>query len=117
MPAVCGTDAFGHLKGDIECLYQRHRAVVEDVPERASGHQLHHEHVGVVDRENVEDRDDMRIVERGGCPRFVQEACATLLVVALVGREDLQRHAAIETKVERFITTPIPPAPSSATTL
>jgi len=40
----------------------------------------------VVDREDVEDRDDMMIVERGGGPRFLQEACATLLVVGLVGR-------------------------------
>ena len=100
---VRGGHAFGNLDGDVERLGQRHRPVVEDLPERASRHQLHHEHVGVVDREDVEDRDDMGIVECGGGARFVEEAGATLMVVGFVRRQDLEGDAAIEAQVDRLV--------------
>ncbi len=45
----------------------------------------------------------MRIVERGGGPRFVQEACATLLVVGLVSRRILSATRRSRRRSRRFV--------------
>jgi hypothetical protein len=100
---VRGADTFSNLNGDVECVCHRHRPLVQDLPERTPRYQLHDEDVGAVRRKDVEDCDDMRIVQRRSGPRFVQEAGTPLLVVALVRWQDLERYAAIETLVDRFV--------------
>ena len=45
---------------------------------------------------SVEDRDDVRVVERGGNARLAQEAFAETAVIGKVGRDHLERHLAPE---------------------
>ena len=44
----------------------------------------------------VEDRDDVRVVERGGNARLAQEALAEAAVIGKVGGDHLERHLAPE---------------------
>ena len=46
-----------------------------------------------------EDRNDVRMVERGGQLRLAQEALPEALVARVLGREDLQRHRPTEIRV------------------
>jgi hypothetical protein len=62
--------------------------------------QLHHqERRPVGERAGVEDLDDVRVSDRVGRARFVQEARQQVLVAAVVLVQDLDRHAAADPRV------------------
>ena len=60
------------------------------------------------DLAGVVDRDDVRVVDRGGQPGLAQEALAEALVLRELGREDLQRDRPFEREVVGAVDDPHP---------
>ena len=63
-----------------------------------------------VDLAGVVDRDDVRMLERGGQARLAEEALAERDVVGQVGCEQLQRDVAVEREVVGAVHDPHPAA-------
>ncbi len=76
------------------------RALLGDEPcEVRAFHVAHREEEHSFGLARLEDRDDVRVVERGGDPRLAQEALPEALVVRELGRENLERNGAAEVDV------------------
>ena len=57
------------------------------------------------------------MIERGGGLRLAQEALASLVAVAILELQELQRDRAVELRVDSALyTTPMPPSPSFSRT-
>ena len=52
---------------------------------------------------DVVDRDDVRVLERGGVLRLAQEALAEGVVLGQLGREQLQRNVPLQARVVRTV--------------
>ena len=75
---------------------RRGAAADDQLLERAAVEELHRDVVGVLGLAAVVDRDDVRVVERGGVLRLAAEALDELVVVPVAAVEDLDRDAAAE---------------------
>ena len=75
----------------VECAFLR-----EQVSQIRAVDVAHGEEQRAVLLSRVEDRDDMRVVERGGNARLAQEALAEAAVIGKVGCDHLERHLAPE---------------------
>ncbi len=86
-----------------DLLHDAHRVVTGQWPcaahalaERFTVHVAHdeeHETIGFLDRV---DRDDIRVGQAGCCPGLAEKALPEPRVLSEIGREELDRHEAIE---------------------
>ncbi len=100
---VRAREPFGDLGGDFEGAVRRQRAARGQVAQLLAAHQLHRDEVdavGFVDR--VDDRD-VRMFERGGSARLLNEPLAPVGVGHQLRRQHLERHLAVQAQVERAI--------------
>src|SRR5439155_10683735 len=74
----------------------RGAAADDQLLERAAVEELHRDVVGVLGLAAVVDRDDVRVVERGGVLRLAAEALDELVIVRVAAVEDLDGNAAAE---------------------
>ena len=82
-------------------LLRCQRALAQDVAERFTDDELHHERGLSAVLDDVEQRDDARMLDRRNRTRFGLEALAR--VAARVGCEHLQRDAPAQTRVARRV--------------
>ncbi len=75
---------------------RRGAAADDQLLQRAAVEELHRDVVGVLRLAAVVDRDDVRVVERGGVLGLAAEALDELVVVPVTAVEDLDRDAAAE---------------------
>ena len=85
-------------------------ALGEQALQVGSLHQTHRDVELARDLARVVDRDDRRVVERRREPRLAQETLAEADVAGELGREELERHAAVECEVVRAVYDAHPPA-------
>ena len=88
---------------DVDRVAPGHRAAAQPPAQRFAFEQLHH---GVGDAllvADVENREDVGMRERRDGARFTLEAPQRVGIVRKVGRQDLDRHLAMETRVARAI--------------
>ena len=62
---VRDAQGLGNLPRPVQRLGDGHRAAGDGLTQCAALHQLHNEHVGALVLEDVVDRDDVRVVQRG----------------------------------------------------
>ena len=65
-------------------------------------HEFHHDEVHVAGRLDFVDGDDVRVIERGECARFLLEPAAVLIRQAL-RRQHLDGYIAIEPRIASAI--------------
>ncbi len=101
---VSGDERIGDPRDPFQADRELGRArLAQHVVERAALDELHHEDVAaaLVVLDDVEQRDDVRVADRGGGARFAQHAHAVFGVAREIGHEHLDRDVAIEPLVAR----------------
>ena len=71
--------------------------------ERLAVDELHDDEINAVRLVDVVDRDDVRVIERGGRPRFPDEAPLAIGIGDRAGSDDLERDGAVQTRVDRTV--------------
>ena len=71
------------------------------LPHRRAFNVLHHKVVRPFGFADVEDGDDVRVIESGGCPCFLLEPTHALGVLCELNRKELDGNFAIQTIIER----------------
>jgi hypothetical protein len=89
----------GDLGADVHNFARGEGAVSDQLAQRGAIDQLHHQEVSAGFAANIENREDIRVIQRrcGSC--FAFEALAKLRVLRRVRRQDLDRDDAIEARV------------------
>ena len=73
--------------------------------------EAHRDEQAIVGLAGLVDRHHVRMVERRRDPRLAQEALAKARVLRVALGEELERHAALEPRIEGAVDLPRPPAP------
>ncbi len=97
---VRGLERLGDLQRDSQRLVTRKRAVGEPLREVFTLDELHRQEAHAVRLVQAVDRRDVGVVQRGEQLRFALEAGEPLGTLREHGRQDLDRHLAIERGVE-----------------
>ena len=92
----------GDLGGEGKHLLGREGALVQELSESPSLHELHHDVVGALVLPDVEDRRDVRVVQGRGGVGLPFEATSSLGVGGKLRRKDLDRDCALEAGVLRL---------------
>ena len=103
--------ALGCLRERLELLLEREVGAEDLRPESLTLDQLHRDVVrtatalGSRDHglPDLVDRHDVRMVQRGGCLRLLDEACDQLLHVDQLRREDLDGDMPVQRRVVRLV--------------
>ncbi len=93
----------GGLDGVLERQRHWHRRLADQRIERAAVHELHRDERHLAGGVDVVDVDDVRVVERGGGLRFLDEAALAVGVRARGGRQDLDGDGAVQARVDGAI--------------
>ncbi len=94
---VRGVERLCDLREEIDRALGLERAVLgHDLGQVRALDVAHREEEQAVLVSRLVDRDDVRVVERGGDPRLAQEALAEALVLGELGGDDLERDLAAE---------------------
>jgi hypothetical protein len=96
---VRGVERVRHLPDDRKRAPHRQRAVPAQRLAEVAGHVPHGDEERAVRLACVVDRDDGRMVQRGGEPRLAHEPLPEGFVVRELRREDLEGHADAEPRV------------------
>ena len=84
---------------DLQRFIDGHRSKRDPIGQRRPFHEFHHQRVqAFVVFERV-DAGDIRMIERGEHLRFANEASQTIGVTRHLGKQQLQRHIAIEIEI------------------
>ncbi len=105
MPArVRGRERVGDLNRVAQRILKPQPLLRNQRIERPALDQFHGEILGaIVGRADVEDGDDVRVLERGGELRFLQEPASPLAIGDEIARQNLERDLPIETTVRGLI--------------
>ena len=98
---VRGRQPIGHLNGEVDGGLLWQRAARERVAQRLAFEQLRHDERQPAFDADVEDRDNVGVIERGGGLRFPLEAGETVRVQRELGRQHFDRDVAGEPSVAR----------------
>ncbi len=99
-----GVQRGGDLEGDPAGGLQRQRSVaVEQRPQIPPPDVAHRDVEHAVGLPGLEDRHDVRVVDRRGHPRFMGEAPAEGVVPGELGRQQLHRHGTAEPQIFRAV--------------
>ncbi len=102
-PLVRRVERVGELLDDEERARRLEWPARELLLQIRAVHEPHRDVEPAGDLAGVVDRDDRRVVERGGEARLAQEALAEAHVPGELGREELERDGAVEREVARAI--------------
>jgi hypothetical protein len=86
-----------------QCLIDRKEASFESSRERLSVEMRHDQEVGTVDRADVVDGANVRMLERGHGTRFPLETCAQIGIVGDCFGKDFDRDRSVEARVAGFV--------------
>ena len=101
--AVRLVERVGDLHGDFQRLVQRERSLFESGRERLPVEVRHDDEMGAAGFTDVVDAADVRMVERRDRPRFPFEPLPQIGIAGDVWLQHLDRDAAIEPRVARFV--------------
>ena len=105
--AACATASASAICRAIATLRSSGRPSVGSAAERSAVDQLHRDVAVVVDRSGLVDRDDVRVVERGGERGLAKQPFERVIFAARVADErapnDLQRDVATKPRIVRTI--------------
>ena len=96
---VRGGHGVRHRHRDAQQLVQAQAMPRDERVEAGAPHVLHHDEVDVAVRLDLVDRDDVRMVQRGGRLRFLEKAAPAAFVVHPVGRQDLDGDLAAQPRI------------------
>ena len=96
-------EAARDLHREIERLLDGQRSAVDEVAQRPAVDELHREIRRGTGLADFEDRDDVRMIQRGRGARLERETREAFLVREEVFRQDLQRDLAAEPRVRRAV--------------
>ena len=99
--AVRVIERTGDLDRADQRLFERQSPGRQSLGQRVAFEVLHDEEVDLVMAPDVVERADVRVRERGDCPRFAGEAGAHLFIACVTCGQDFDRHRAIETGIDR----------------
>ena len=105
---VRGGQGRGDLCADFDDVGDRHRAAANALAERLAIDHLHGDEAKVVMRADLVDVSDVRVMERRGRLRLLDEAVRELARVRATVVEDLDGHVALELVVARPVDLPHP---------
>ncbi len=88
-----------NLRRVLERLRRRHRTTSDQRVEARAVDQLHRDERRAVVFVDLVDGDDVRMVERGGGARFLDEAAMPIDIGRGIGRQHLDRHRPSEPRV------------------
>ena len=115
MPCLCAASSASAICApSFTHLVERQRALLQAIGERLPLEQLHHEEVRVALVADVEERADVRVVERRDRLRLALEALAALLVLGEAGGRILTATPRSRRVSLARQTSPMPPAPIGA---
>ena len=100
---VGGSQRVRDLAGDAERLGDGQALLRDRLAQGPAAQVLHHDEVHAVFERDVVDGDDVGVVEGGGRARLAQEAGPAHRIARPVGREDLERHEAMESGIAGFV--------------
>jgi hypothetical protein len=100
---VCRFECGGDLQAILQHARNRQRSPSDHPVERLSLDELHDDERVVVLLFDVVDGDDVRMIQRRGCARFVKEPAQTAGVDAGVSRQRFDRDGAAQTGIRRPI--------------
>ena len=114
---VRGRERVGHRHRDAQQLVQAQALPRDERVEAGAAHVLHDDEVDGAVRLDLVDRDDVRMVERGGGLRFLEKAApaACSSCIRSAGRTLMATSRPSRVSRARY-TSPIPPAPIGAST-
>ena len=87
------------LDGISERFVERHSPILQPRCQRFTLEVLHDEEIDLTMTPDVEERADVRVHQRGNCPRFPCEAGAMLRIERGTCREDLDCYGAVQTGI------------------
>ena len=96
---VRGAERARNLDRDLRKRVQRALPLEQEGAQRSPLHQLHHDDLTAADLTGLVDRDDVRMVQRRGCPRFAVKALQRVRLLIQAIAEDLDRHLPAEARV------------------
>ena len=111
--SMCDLKGIRHLDAETEDLVKRQRAPLQTGRQRLALEQFEHQILGVVLAADVVQPADVRVIERGDRFGFLCKPGAEPGVTGQLRRENLDGDAAVQARVARRYTSPMPPAPSS----
>src|SRR5205085_7621203 len=91
------------LDRDAERFRHLHAGPRNQLIERTSGDELHGNELRAVGMRNLVDRNDVRMVERGGCTRFLHEPAAPFLIARFARRKYLESDKSVELRIAGLI--------------
>ena len=100
---VRAAQRIGDLSAVSYDLFHGERTFQQPIGQRLPLDQLHDEELALVLSPDIEERADVRVIERRDCPRLALEAGAELLVHGESPGENLDRHIAAEARVAASI--------------
>jgi hypothetical protein len=89
--------------GDARDPGQVQLALVDHGAQVGAGHEAHRQVEDSLELAAAVDRDDVRVLERGRQPRLGLEARDRVRVLGVLGRDDLQRHGAVQVGIRRLV--------------
>ena len=112
IPFVRGLERLGDLAGDREGLVERERPALQPLGEVFALDELHDEGADAARLLEAVDRGDVGVLELGEDLRLALEAREAFGVGGERLGEDLDGDLALQLRVGRPVTTPMPPSPS-----
>ena len=89
----------GDRYGDPQHLAEAHAVPRNERIEALAAHVLHDDEIVAVRRLDLVDGDDVRVIEGRGGVRFLHKPPPTIVVADAIGRQDLDRDLAVETRI------------------
>ncbi len=98
----------GHLVDHLQGVTRLHRALLQNISQRLTLHEIHREEVFSVLLAEIVDGNNVRMLELGGRAGFVKEPLDLLGGGPHGSLENLQGHQAVETFLARLVDHPDP---------
>ena len=93
----------GDRNGDSQHLAEAHTVPRNERIEALPAHVLHHDEIVAVGRLDLVDGDDVRMIEGRGGVGFLDKPAAAILVADAIGRQYLDGHLTIQTRIASAI--------------
>ena len=93
----------GDLHGELQGVGDLQSCAADQLIQRPARDVLHRDEADAAVRVGVVDGDDVGMIERRGGARFVDEARDAPGIRGRFGRQDLDRHRAVQVRVDRLV--------------
>ena len=92
-----------NLDRNPQAIDNRHPARSDDVPQRVAADKFHHEGVTVIRGNNLVNRDDVRVIQRGSGTGLLKKTGTPVRPLPGSGYQDFDRHETAEMNIASLI--------------